>query len=560
MTVETSDRPGKTGNRQRLIEAALDAIAERGFAAASVSEIVTRAGLSRGMVHLHFEDKDALIAEAARHASDVYYAQLGAHLSAASPGPTGIIRAVVACDLSDAVMNARTVGIWYELRGAARTSPAIAVHSDTRGGRLEEVLIKSFRALAARANDSPGALAQDAMRGTIALLDGIWTDFMLHPKGYDAGDAQRVIFLFLNGLFPGQFVPPGTGPGLHAKLTAQFDPPRLSLDVVAALLADHYGLAGGLRPLSGEREQNLRLDGPDGCRYVVKIARASDAPGAIAFQTRVLRHLAGDLAGRGIPAVHFTKGGEPIVRHGAPASDVIELRVLDYVAGQPVADGDAPTPALARDAGRLLGATSVALARLDTTPPPAFMPWNIENGLLDDPALWALGQADIGAREADLRARYQRLLPGLMRQRMQVIHGDAHLENLLRMASDADDVSGLIDFGDMSVAPLVCDAAILALGFAENASDPAAMAAAAVAGYHSTCPLTGGELDLIHEAMVARQALSVLLLDAKLSAPGLRSEALYTMRAGLMDRLGPLAELDGARVTAAIRAACGVSR
>ncbi len=167
----------KTGNRQRLIEAALEAIAERGYAATSVSEIVARAGLSRGMIHLHFQGKDALIAEAAHHASDVYYSQLDAHLSAAAPSPTAQICAVVACDLSSAVMNPRTVGIWYELRGAARTVPAIAAHSDTRGGRLEEVLTRAFSALA----DGNSALAQDAMRGTIALLDGIWTDFMLHP-------------------------------------------------------------------------------------------------------------------------------------------------------------------------------------------------------------------------------------------------------------------------------------------------------------------------------------------------------------------------------------------
>lgn len=212
-----ADKQARTGNRQRLIDAALDAIAERGYAATSVSEIVARAGLSRGMIHLHFKGKDALIAEAARHASDAYYAQLRAYLRTAAPGPAAQVRAVAACDLSDPVMNARNVGIWYELRGAARTVPAVAAHSDTRGGQLEEVLLRAFRALAVRENslgraedDALGhlrkdTLARDAMRGMIALLDGIWTDFMLHPDGYDAASAARVIFRFLDGLFPGHF-------------------------------------------------------------------------------------------------------------------------------------------------------------------------------------------------------------------------------------------------------------------------------------------------------------------------------------------------------------------
>lgn len=199
-----SKASGKPDNRKRLIIAALEAIADVGYAATSVSEIVQRAGLSRGMVHLHFKGKDALIAEAAQYASDAYYTHIETHLSAVTSDPADIIRAVVACDLSAEVMNTRTVGIWYELRGAARTSPAIAAHSDTRGGRLEDVLMSAFRALAKKTGSAPEALARDAARGTIALLDGIWTDFMLHPNGYDVSAAHRVIIRFLRGLFPDQ--------------------------------------------------------------------------------------------------------------------------------------------------------------------------------------------------------------------------------------------------------------------------------------------------------------------------------------------------------------------
>ncbi|PVA11628.1 transcriptional regulator [Pelagivirga sediminicola] len=195
-------KPRRSGNRQRLIDAALDAIAEAGFAGASVSEIIARAGLSRGMIHLHFNGKDALIAEAARHAGAQYYAALDRHLNAAGDSPAERIRAIVTGDLSAEVMSRRTVGIWYELRGAARTSPAIAAHSDTRGGRLEMVLTDAFAAL--EPNGSRQS-AQDAMRGTIALLEGTWTDFMLHPEGYDVAAAERVIFRFLRALYPGAF-------------------------------------------------------------------------------------------------------------------------------------------------------------------------------------------------------------------------------------------------------------------------------------------------------------------------------------------------------------------
>ena len=66
----------KVKNRLGLIEATLRALSELGYANASVSEIIKRAGLSRGMIHLHFGSKDNLVIEAAKHASERYHAFL----------------------------------------------------------------------------------------------------------------------------------------------------------------------------------------------------------------------------------------------------------------------------------------------------------------------------------------------------------------------------------------------------------------------------------------------------------------------------------------------------
>ena len=59
-------------NRLSLIEAVLDSVAEKGISETSVSEIIQRAELSRGMIHLHFGGKDNLVNEAARYSSEQY--------------------------------------------------------------------------------------------------------------------------------------------------------------------------------------------------------------------------------------------------------------------------------------------------------------------------------------------------------------------------------------------------------------------------------------------------------------------------------------------------------
>jgi len=51
--------------RQKLLDATLQCLAEKGYAATSTSEVVKRAGVSRGALAHHFSSKAELVAEAA---------------------------------------------------------------------------------------------------------------------------------------------------------------------------------------------------------------------------------------------------------------------------------------------------------------------------------------------------------------------------------------------------------------------------------------------------------------------------------------------------------------
>lgn len=53
----------KDQRRQRLVEAALDEFSERGFAAARMEDIASRAGLSKGTLYLYFDSKEGLFEE-----------------------------------------------------------------------------------------------------------------------------------------------------------------------------------------------------------------------------------------------------------------------------------------------------------------------------------------------------------------------------------------------------------------------------------------------------------------------------------------------------------------
>ena len=187
-----------------LITATADIISESGIAGTSVTRIIEKAGLSRGMVHLHFTNKEALLLEVARLMSEQYYANQRQFLDHAGSFPQEKLAALVNADLSEKTLNQRNVNIWYAFRGEARSDNSFMMYSDTRDQSLYDAYYSAFLDLA-RNTHSPEILARDATRGTIALTEGMWVDFFLHPLEFNRKTAMRIVFRFMAGLFPHAF-------------------------------------------------------------------------------------------------------------------------------------------------------------------------------------------------------------------------------------------------------------------------------------------------------------------------------------------------------------------
>ncbi|MCP4327439.1 MAG: TetR family transcriptional regulator [Alphaproteobacteria bacterium] len=194
----------KTKHRQMLVEAAADIIAENGITNTSVTRIIEKAGLSRGMVHLHFDSKDALLVEVARDMSRQYYAKLDCFLAQAGPLPQQKLETIVAADLSEQILNRRWVNIWHAIRSEARSQNAFMIYSDTRDDALRDMIFEACCQLSGE-NKKRAVIARDAMNGTIALLEGMWTDFFLHSDAFNRKAAKRIVFRFMAALFPHAF-------------------------------------------------------------------------------------------------------------------------------------------------------------------------------------------------------------------------------------------------------------------------------------------------------------------------------------------------------------------
>ncbi len=89
----------ETARRAQIAAAAIDTIAEVGYAGASFARIAERVGISRGLISYHFAGKDDLIKQVVHEAAEEAKAYIRPRILAEPTGP-GMLRAYIESNLA----------------------------------------------------------------------------------------------------------------------------------------------------------------------------------------------------------------------------------------------------------------------------------------------------------------------------------------------------------------------------------------------------------------------------------------------------------------------------
>src|ERR1700740_2223091 len=95
MRVQANKAGTADQRREQMLRAALDVIAERGFAETRIADVAERAGSSPALVIYYFKTKDQLLTEAIRFSEDSWY-ETGMRRMAQIPTAAGKLEELVA--------------------------------------------------------------------------------------------------------------------------------------------------------------------------------------------------------------------------------------------------------------------------------------------------------------------------------------------------------------------------------------------------------------------------------------------------------------------------------
>lgn len=290
-------------------------------------------------------------------------------------------------------------------------------------------------------------------------------------------------------------------------------PPAVGVALAERLAGELFGVHGVATELGGERDRNFRVAETDGMSWVLKVVHSHEAPAFTELQSIVLEHVRSRAPSLPVARVRMPVGrGGPTALWVDPSTggEPLRIRMYSYLAGVPMSRS-ALRPPLARNVGAFVAELDRALADLDHPGHVQDLVWDAHRVEQVEPVAHVLPPADQSLVRGALdhfRSHAGPLLAGL---RQQVIHNDANLDNILTVAVDDPQVSGVIDFGDLLRAPLVQDVATTAAYQLREDGHPMAGPADVLVGYHQRTPLRPEEIEVFVDLMAARWVLTMTI-------------------------------------------------
>ena len=283
------------------------------------------------------------------------------------------------------------------------------------------------------------------------------------------------------------------------------------------VIQDTYQLDVELTRLDGEYDLNFGATGKGlqvGQQYLFKVMRASCQADFVAMLCQAHKHIdttQQDVA-KLIPKIIADKFGHSysLVNDTEGVPRLIWMQ--SHIQGQMYTHIQPHSLQLISQLGRALAQLDRAMEDFKHPLLDAPIKWNLMQASWIEERLTLIQDPQKQAIVSQTHRHFSDLLPQLQLLPQQAIHNDVNDYNLLVKTSvqAPSQLTGIIDFGDITLAPRICNLAICAAYVVLDHPHPEQALMSLVEAYHQASPLSPQESDCLFDLLLMRLAVSVV--------------------------------------------------
>ncbi len=203
---ETSTRRAiaKERRRQQLIDATIKCISTKGLVSITLADVAKEAGLSQGIINLHFNSKDNLLYETLQFLAEDYDKEFMSAVESSPGDAAATLLALMEMDLKPTICDRKKLAVWFAFWGEVRSVPTYQKICAAYDDKYDEILVELADTII-RDGNYAGIDAHTVTEALSSLTDGLWLSCLVNPKTFDRSTALKAVISYLHAVFPNHY-------------------------------------------------------------------------------------------------------------------------------------------------------------------------------------------------------------------------------------------------------------------------------------------------------------------------------------------------------------------
>ena len=194
----------KRERQEQLILATIRSVASNGLSDTTMATVAREAGLSQGIINLHFQSKDRLLVETLQYVAEEYRTTWEKALKNAGDSTAEKLAALVAVDFRQPVCDRNKLAVWFAFWSESKARPTYRKICAMRDLAYRKEMVLLLEALIAEGGYKELDAATVAT-GLSSMTEGLWLDLLISPRSLSREQAFDVCMNYLSLAFYDHF-------------------------------------------------------------------------------------------------------------------------------------------------------------------------------------------------------------------------------------------------------------------------------------------------------------------------------------------------------------------
>lgn len=191
----------KEVRRDQLIRATIRSIARHGLSVTTIATVAREAGLSQGIINLHFQSKERLLEETLSYIVDEYRNAWYKAIESSGDEAAEKLVALAAVDFDKRICQRNKLAVWFAFWGESRSRLTYRKTCAESSQEYKQLLTRLCEDIIKQGHYK--VKADHVATGLLALNSGLWLDMLISPAEMQAEKALEISLSYLQVVFPG---------------------------------------------------------------------------------------------------------------------------------------------------------------------------------------------------------------------------------------------------------------------------------------------------------------------------------------------------------------------